>query len=240
MKSSTRNRTLFTLGIIIAFVFLTACNCFMGVMAGCMMQPDPLNTVKAECWHSYADQCSLETMNIDEYNQCTEAYINDNGLLEDLSAPAPVVPQGGTNNLVAPTGLNCNLLRLTSPLGGLPNGVATFYWDVLPGAVAYRINIYDNVGTFLSSFDSQGAATSLSADVSWAAIGGQYDLQVELVAFGGGTSCRETVTISREAPSGGMPSNGGGNGGNGGNGGVPAPTATPTCQEDPSQNWCIR
>jgi hypothetical protein len=175
------------------------------------------------------------------YDECGQNGDTQVGVTYDNPTPAPLVlPNNSTNNIVAPTGLNCNFLQLTAPLSGLPNGTATFYWNPLPNATSYRIKIYDNNSNLLATFDSQGTATNLSADVSWAAIGGQYDLQVELVAFGAnGASCRETVTIPREAPSGGVPNNGGGGNG-GGNGGSPAPSATPTCAEDPSQSWCIR
>jgi hypothetical protein len=173
------------------------------------------------------------------HDECGDNGDTQIGTTYGNPTPAPPTnPLGngnGTNNIVGNSGfgLNCNTLVLTSP-SGLPNGTTTFYWDGVQGAVAYRINIYDNNGNYLTTFDSQGATTNLTADVSWGAIGGQYDLQVEIVAFGGGTSCSRTFNIQREAPSGGVPSGGGG--GNGG--GAPAPTSTPTCAEFPRPD-CI-
>lgn len=238
MDTTKRGRRYFSLSLIIIFLIATACSCGpTGVIMGCVMEDfndDVFETAGDICWEGYTQQCSLDTMTIEEYELCTENYILENDLA-GANEPAPIPQNNGTNNIVAPSILNCNLLNLTSPLSGLPNGTATFYWDVLPGASAYRINLYDHAGTFLASFNSQGATTNLTADVSWGAIGGQYDIQVELVAFGaGGASCRETVTIPREAPSGGFS---GGGGGNTGGSAAPAPTASPTpC----STNDCLR
>jgi hypothetical protein len=223
MKSAKPQLALF---VAIAVFFLQACYCAGAIPNVVCMKEDGTTYIYGmdDLWG--VDECAGEG----------DSHA---GVTYENPTPVPLVPpNNGTNNIVAPSGLNCNSLQLTSPLGGLPNGTATFYWNVLPGAVSYRINIYDHNGTFLASFDSQPSATNLSADVSWAAIGGQYELRVELVAFGGGTSCRETVTIQREAPSGGFTGSGGG-GGNGG-GGAPQPTATLTCVQDPAQSWCIR
>ncbi len=63
----------------------------------------------------------------------------------------------------------------------------------------------------------------LSADVSWNVIGGQYSLQVELIAQdSSGNQCNQMIALGREAPD------------------NPAPliTATPTCRQDPAASYC--
>lgn len=123
--------------------------------------------------------------------------------------------------------LDCDQLRLTSPLDGLPNGVATFYWDPLAGAQAYRINLYADSGAFLAGFDAPGDATNLNADVSQNAIGGQFTLQVDFIAADSqGRECRQTLTLLREAPNPAQPP------------AQPAITPTPTCEENPSADYC--
>lgn len=102
--------------------------------------------------------------------------------------------QGGSTGPV----LNCDNLRLTSPLGGLPNGLATFYWDALENAMHYRINLYAS-GVQLASFDAVSGQTNLDADVSTTAVGGGQALQVELVAISAnGEQCAQSTTIQRE------------------------------------------
>jgi hypothetical protein len=224
--------------LVITAMMLQACYCLGSAIPWvvCMREDGSTYTYgQDDLWGR--DECGE---NGDTHAGLSYTIPTDTPPLAEPTTVPPVLPNPGQNNIVAPTGLNCNSLQLTSPLSGLPNGAVTFYWNALPGAVSYRINLYDNSGNFLASFDSQPGATSLSADVSWGAIGGQYDIQVELVAFGGGTSCRKTITIPREAPAGGVPNNGGGGNGGGNTGGAPAATATPTCQQDPAQNWCIR
>ena len=119
----------------------------------------------------------------------------------------------------SPAALNCDALRLTSPLDGLPNGTATFYWDALPGATGYQINLFSDGGVFLAGFDAVGDQTNLSADVSMGAVGGQYVLGVEFVALGAqNQACRQAYTLMREAPSQPAP---------------PAPRPTPIPEDEP-------
>ena len=99
------------------------------------------------------------------------------------------------------TGLDCTGLRLTAPLDGLPNGVATFYWDPLnlPG-VTYVITVFDEGGNALASF-SAGSATNVSGDVSQGAIGGVFQLIVRVTALVDGQSvCSDQHYLLRAAP----------------------------------------
>lgn len=109
----------------------------------------------------------------------------------NFSQPTPPSPP--------PPSFICENLRLTSPLGGLPNGWATFYWDTLENAVSYRINVY-SAGNYLMSFEAAAPNTNLQGDVSQGAIGGESPLTVEIIAFAAdGRQCSQSYTIAREA-----------------------------------------
>lgn len=137
---------------------------------------------------------------------------------------------GGTNNTssnetVSTSGMNCNSVRLTSPRGGLPNGVTTIYWDALAGAVNYRINLYSGA-VRIGTWEAASPATNLQADLSQAAVGGQNPFELELLAFdANGNYCRDYVVQDREAaPPQSAP--------------ISEPSATPTCDEKPSAPYC--
>ncbi len=88
---------------------------------------------------------------------------------------------------------------LTSPLEGLPNGVATFHWNPVPEATNYEIKLYNDQMSLLTTLGSP--TTPLSADVSQNAIGGQYLLYVEFIAYANGVVlCSEQYSLYREAP----------------------------------------
>lgn len=88
---------------------------------------------------------------------------------------------------------------LTSPLEGLPNGVATFHWIPVPSATNYEIKLYNDQGGLLTTLSSP--TTPLSADVSQNAIGGQYLLTMEFSAHRDGVIlCSQRYTVYREAP----------------------------------------
>ncbi|MFN8378168.1 MAG: hypothetical protein U0452_05805 [Anaerolineae bacterium] len=99
-------------------------------------------------------------------------------------------------------GANCSVFRLTSPLDGLANGPVTFYWDALPGATGYRLTVYDG-GNSLGVFTTDGGQTSMTVDVSSAALGGGFSLGVNLEAMVGfAAACADSHVILRAAPSG--------------------------------------
>lgn len=95
---------------------------------------------------------------------------------------------------------DCTPFRLTSPLEGLPNGMATFYWDPISEATGYQISVYDG-GAFLAGWDAPAGATNLPGDVSTAVIGGGYTpLTVVATAFlPNNQTCTSQATMSREA-----------------------------------------
>lgn len=110
---------------------------------------------------------------------------------------------------------DCSAFRLTSPLDGLANGPVTFYWDPLPGATGYRLTLLDGA-TPLAVFATDGGQTSLTADVSSGAIGGGFQLGVQLEAMAAFNAvCNDSRVILRAAP--------------GGNNLVAPPAFTPVC-----------
>lgn len=123
--------------------------------------------------------------------------------------------------------MNCSQVSLTSPRGGLPDGVVTFYWDALAGAVNYRINVYSGA-VRIATFEAASPATNLTADVGFNAIGGANPFEVELLAFdANGNYCRDYVVQDREwhvnnPP---PPEN-------------PPAVSTPTCEENPYAEYC--
>jgi hypothetical protein len=102
-----------------------------------------------------------------------------------------------TNNPQA--ALDCSMVRLTSPRGGLPNGRVTFYWDPVPWAASYRLTI-SSASTVLATWEAVPPATNLLADVSENAIGGANPFVVELeVKDSNGNHCSDIVVQDREA-----------------------------------------
>jgi hypothetical protein len=106
--------------------------------------------------------------------------------------PTPVIQRPDPNL--------CSGFRLTSPLDGLPNGVATFYWDpVNAQGISYRIMVMDEGRNVLTSFEA-GSGTSISGDVSQGAIGGLFQLVVQVSALSNGrVVCTDERLILREA-----------------------------------------
>jgi hypothetical protein len=134
--------------------------------------------------------------------------------------------QSNSTNETIASGMNCSLVRLSSPRSGLPNGVVTVYWDALAGAVNYRVNLYSGA-VRIATWEAASPATNLQADVSQAAVGGSNPFELELLAFdANGNYCRDYVVQNREAaPPQQAPV-------------IAAPTSTPTCDEDPDASYC--
>jgi hypothetical protein len=133
--------------------------------------------------------------------------------------------QSNSSNETVASGMNCSTIRLTSPRSGLPNGVVTVYWDALAGAVSYRINLYSG-SVRIGTWEAAPPATNLQADVSQAAVGGNNPFALELLAYDTyGNYCRDYVVQNREAAPPQAPVNA-------------VPSATPTCDEEPSASYC--
>jgi hypothetical protein len=108
------------------------------------------------------------------------------------------VPQAQTSAQRAP---DCTAFRLTSPLGGLPNGPITFYWDPIAEATGYQISIYDG-GTFLAGWSAPAGSTNLNGNVATSAIGGGFTplTVVATALLPNDQTCTSQATMGREAP----------------------------------------
>jgi LysM repeat protein len=105
----------------------------------------------------------------------------------------PVIPNNGQQPPIPPifpTGVDCSRFRATSPLDGLNYGYNVFYWDGAPGATSYRVNVYgldESKGALVRSFDSAGAVTSLTADITNETTGFGYKFAWDVQALSNGT-----------------------------------------------------
>lgn len=150
---------------------------------------------------------------------CGQETITPNQPISNIAPPKP---------MSAPMP-DCSMFRLTSPTDGLPNGMATFYWDPLPDATGYMIDVLGE-GAAPVKFMTDAPKTNLQGDVSMNAIGGLYAFTVQVSALiGEDVVCTHSINIMREAPNfGGGNQNdhdgegggGGDNGGESGGGGV--------------------
>jgi hypothetical protein len=122
--------------------------------------------------------------------------------LQSTPAPSNIVAQQAPPQ----PRVDCSAFRLTSPLDGLPNGVATFYWDPLPGATGYSVGVYGEGGG--ATFGAGAGSTSTAGDVSQGAIGGGFSFTVQATAFMNGQAvCSHSVTLYRESSGGEAPNN---------------------------------
>jgi LysM repeat protein len=65
---------------------------------------------------------------------------------------------------IPPIYVDCTRLYATSPLSGLAFGDNTFYWNPVPGATSYRVNVFSvdvNPGSLVGSWDTPSTRTSL-------------------------------------------------------------------------------
>lgn len=148
----------------------------------------------------------------------------------------PTVPQQPPTNEQPPgppviPGLDCTPFRATSPLDGLNYGANTFYWDGLAAATGYRVNIYgidEARGRLVRSFEQQGGATNLTADITIETTGYGFSFAWDVQALYNGTVlCTSArTTVPRGAP--GSPVSG-----SVATTPVPAPTATMTIPPPP-------
>ncbi len=128
------------------------------------------------------------------YEECTRAAANEFAQTGGRPQPPPASTPQTSVVVVQPQRVSCAPFRLTSPLAGMANGMQTFFWDALPNASGYRIQILEN-GAVLASFEAGADQTSLTADVSSGRIGGLFDLVVRAQALK-----NESVVCSAEYP----------------------------------------
>lgn len=69
---------------------------------------------------------------------------------------------------IPPIVLDCRLLVGTSPLDGMAYGEQTFYWNPVPGATSYRVNVYNldiTPGRLVAVFDTPATRTNVTGNV---------------------------------------------------------------------------
>lgn len=114
--------------------------------------------------------------------------------------PPPPAPPGDGQQRNINSGVDCTNFRATSPIGRLPYGPVTFYWDPAPGANQYRINIYADNGSFLQTHITRGAETNITLDTStFGAISG-YAWEVQALINGFVACVTPRVSNVRDAP----------------------------------------
>jgi hypothetical protein len=212
----------YMLALCLAILAIVACRCTPLADVHCMNQPQEQWPACITAFEQFCPEGIPNSM------ECQEAFSiawYEGTLDEGFQQPLPSTPNPGSNNIVAPP--NCSVFRLTSPLDGLPNGTATFYWDPMPNATGYQLNVYDG-GTLLGSWTAGAGATNLTADISNGAIGGGFVLYVELKAFTNSVPCTSGATLSREA---GSSNNGGSDNHDDNNDNGPAPEPTEYCPD---------
>ncbi len=80
--------------------------------------------------------------------------------------------------------VDCQDLRLTSPLEAAPGGMSPYYWDGIAAASGYQIKVYDHgSGSLLGSFQTGAGQTSIRFSAGQLGVGGA--LQWEVIALAG-------------------------------------------------------
>ncbi|MFN8530611.1 MAG: hypothetical protein U0670_18555 [Anaerolineae bacterium] len=258
MKLTTRSGVpKAVLGIFLLILSVAACRCDLNVAGQCYQSglaasPSPDIELGAQqfwpCVDAVYAACPYPVNEADfpAYLDCIEAAVQafrDNvpppthtyeGQVEESQPGAPdnaSYIQPDTPVPPQPPAIDCSLVRLTSPLDGLPDGTATFYWDQVPHAFGYRLRLYDTPSnTLLHTITDLTGLTQHTSDVSQAAIGGGYQITVIFDIVGQAANqffCPQTYVLNRAAPN-------GGSGGNPPNNGlrppIVIPIVTPTAQ----------
>ncbi len=103
--------------------------------------------------------------------------------------------------------VNCAPFAITAPGDGLANGTNMLGWTLPTGGTfGYRIHLLDEQGNVLRSFNLLYSTTSYETDMSQAAIGGAFQITVQIQAIrGSDVVCTTSRTYLREATDPGVP-----------------------------------
>lgn len=190
----------------------------LGVIMMALTACDPFGPTKLRCEQeshgSYLDeQLCLTAIQ----QQCPYPNTNDPAAVMEsvacqydaLDAYFDGVPPTATPAL-APVNASgiCEPFALTSPLDGLPNGQATFYWDYVLNDnphYSYRVVVMDMSHTVLVTLNA-GHNYTVSGDVSQNAIGGDFAVWVRADALAGNqVVCSDEHYLIRAAPDNSQP-----------------------------------
>ncbi|MCL4248490.1 MAG: procyclic acidic repetitive family protein [Anaerolineae bacterium] len=124
--------------------------------------------------------------------------------LQPTPTPLPTLPpvvSGNTPILSTPDiiQVDCAGLRPTSPLGGLPFGDVTFFWDGIssPLITAYRVNLYRD-GALVANFGTPAGHTNVSGNLSGVPVMGMYTWEVQALV-NGVAICTASTNVSQRA-----------------------------------------
>lgn len=73
---------------------------------------------------------------------------------------------GGASSGPAAQQVDCSNFKPTSPLGQMPAGGVTYFWDAAPGATSYTVRVYDSGGSTVGEFSANAPQTSVSGTPS--------------------------------------------------------------------------
>ncbi len=91
---------------------------------------------------------------------------------------------------------NCSRFRPTSPLGGMPFGTTTFFWDAAQGSTTYRLRIFNEAGIVVGTFDTSTDNTALTIDTSSNTIGDGFNFSWQVDALvNGQVACTTAPTV---------------------------------------------
>ncbi len=98
------------------------------------------------------------------------------------------------------SGVDCGPFKATSPLDGLPFGDATFYWNPAPGATSYQVNLFNESGAVVGSFETAAPNSNLVGSTSSLGNGFSFGWQVVALVNGQVACSSPTITMFRSAP----------------------------------------
>ncbi len=129
-------------------------------------------------------------------------------------APVPTAPPFDANGdlpafdikkgvtLPAEVTVDCGKLKPTSPLDGLAYSANTFYWNPVPGATSYRINVYNldfALGKLVATFDTPATQTHLDGDLRHVGSGFLFRWEVQALVSDIVVCKSKPVTVFRSA-----------------------------------------
>jgi hypothetical protein len=98
---------------------------------------------------------------------------------------------------------DCCNLRTLSPVGSVPYGDVTFSWGAVPGATQYKLNFFAQDGSYITSYLTKGAETSMTIFTPTLTNGSIFTWEVEALV-GGANACtsvpRTGITRDPETP----------------------------------------
>jgi LysM repeat protein len=116
----------------------------------------------------------------------------DAGLGGEPAATEAVQPAVLTN------GVDCSRFVGTSPIGRLPWGPITFYWDPAPGAQTYTLNFYNDQGFSVGSRSTKADETNFSLDSAELGLGRLFSWDVNALRDGRIACTTPRVSVVRD------------------------------------------